>query len=141
MPPQNTPNQTPEIPQPSSEETETTIPASENKPESAPEPISSELPRTENFQDQSTIAQPSQPVDSAIEPEPAETVEVPAETETAYQEEVERKGDISEAWVDATKTIIEKDEDKPYEEEEDAEKLNIDYQQKTFGKKITKEDD
>lgn len=138
MPPQNTPNQMPEMAIPEkNQESESTTTNVEQSPEIAPLPISPEIPKTETFSDQQTVSQPITPVPTPT-PEP-EIIEATPELEAAEQNEVDKSVDIDKNWVDAIDNIVEKDKDKPYEEEEDAEKLNINYQQKAFGKQISKE--
>ncbi len=137
MPPQNTPIPSPEIPTSDQKTGETVKIPLEIKPEASPAPISPEAPRTETYQDQATTTQPIHP-DPAPIVEPVDIKPTP-ELEAEEQKEADKSVDIDKAWVEAADNIIEKDKDKPYEEEEDSEKLNINYQKKAFGKDIAKD--
>jgi hypothetical protein len=133
MPPQTTPNITPENPALSQNPSEVVAPVPEAQPEVAPQPVSPEAPTAEVFTDQAQTQTPPTPA-PAVPAVPV--VETPEEVVIEEQKEVEKPGEINDAWVHAAEAVIEKDKNKPYEEEEDAEKLNVDYQQKAFGKAI-----
>lgn len=111
------------------------VPAVESVPE---KPVMSETPRTEQFADQQTQT-PQQPVQApASKPQ-----DVPvSEPQSPNLEEQEAEATVSgsdKQWVAAVDTVIEKDKDKPFEEEEDSEKLQVDYLKKRFGKEIQKD--
>jgi hypothetical protein len=136
MPLQTTPDTTPESVNPLVNTPEVAPEGQIAQPEIAPLPITPEAPQAEVLVDQPSVMAPqTPPLPVAVEPVQTvpETTEVIAEEE---QEEVDKPGEINDAWVHAATAVIEKDKDKPYEEEEDAEKLNVDYQQKAFGKEI-----
>jgi len=142
MPIQNQPLPSPEV---NPEETQNQI-TPEVTPASAPEqvpeqPISKEVPQAEQFQDQQTSI-PRQPVQPQSQPQPQqdEPVSSPQTPNLEEQEAGETVSGSDKQWVAAVDTTIEKDKDKPFEEEEDSEKLQVDYLSKRFGKKIDKEE-
>ena len=139
MPPQNQSdhNVIPESQVPGTPEEKPVASVSPEKAaEKAPQPISPEAPKVEQFSDQaSAISVP--PAAPPAQPQVPVRPVVPSP-----DEEEKEAGDVPEmdkSWVSAVDTVIEKDKDKPYEEEEDSEKLQVDYLQKRFGKKVDKE--
>lgn len=95
-------------------------------------PVVSEAPKEpakETFGDQ--------PVTNTLVQEPSQ-----AATPTPIPQPQNDESEVSEmdnAWVGAVEHVIENNENKPYEEEEEAEKLQIKYLFKKFGKLLKKD--
>lgn len=144
MPPQNqpTPNQTPETPEGAglSNNPEKQIIPPGVGAETAPKPTTPETPATEIMRDQGAPA-PVQntPNEPPVTAPAAGTVTPPIPPVTEDDEAASGVEEMDKSWVKTVDTVIENDKDKPYEEEEDSEKLQIDYLSKRFGKKIDKE--
>lgn len=111
----------------------------EKKPESVPVPLTPEKPVSEKFTDQTTQAPVSPaPITPPVLDEPVKTT--PAQVPVSEDDEAAAGvSEMDKAWVQAVDSVVENDKDKPYEEEEDSEKLQIDYLAKRFSKKIDKE--
>jgi hypothetical protein len=88
-------------------------------------------PTKETFQDQSAppVVEPTI-VQAPTEPPKKEERTVPPTEKDDQKDTTE----IDSKWVDAVEQVIEKTEGKPYEEEEEAETLQIKYLFKRFGK-------
>lgn len=143
MPPQSqpTPNQTPEMPEKaglSSNSSEKTV-LSEGTLEVVPAPVNPEKPVAEKFSDQGTpLPVQNVPTEPVTVPTTG-TVTPPPSPLTEDDEAASGIEEMDKSWVKTVDTVIENDKDKPYEEEEDSEKLQVDYLSKRFGKKIDKE--
>lgn len=112
--------------------------AAEVKPEVAPE-VAPERP-TENFNDQAIQAIPIAPV-APTQQEPVQVNLGQPDPIQDVLDDSQESVEIDERWVEAVDTIIENDKGKPYEEEEDSEKLQINYLAQRFGRKIEKDKD
>lgn len=125
---------------------------SEQAPEAAPAPVSPEKPASteiksggsaaETFSDQPSAA-PAQPVQTPQDqPEPSASAQPvpPSNLPVSEDQEAEDVSELDKSWVQAVEKTIEKDKDKPYEEEEDSEQLQTKYLKKRFGKDIPKEE-
>lgn len=111
---------------------------SETTPEVAPMPASPEKPSAETFADQApavVLVTPQTPVDPPVQAVAADPTEPVVEVDDTNPTE-----NLDKKWVDAVETVIQKNEELPYEEEEAAEKLNIDYLWKRFKRKIGKDE-
>jgi len=143
MPPQNPPDQNIEGQGPEEQEGPKQPEAQPvQSPEAAPAPISPENPASETFSDQQTVT-PTQPVKQpqARPTPPQNQPSVPAKPVDA-DKEVEKTVEPSDkTWVLAVDSVIEKDEGKPFEEEEDSEDLQIKYQKKKYGRDLKKSKD
>jgi hypothetical protein len=139
MPIPNQPNPTPEVPIQKPEQVpQVNVEQIQSAPEKNPQPISPEKPASETFSDQAAIAVSQTPLPapaSAPNPDPP----TPTPNPVSEEEDASDVKDIDKAWVNAAHGIIEKDKDKPYEEEEDSENLQIQYLDKRFGKKVQKD--
>lgn len=141
MPPQNTPNPNtvPNNPENQGQKSmpEKAMPPQnpENAPETAPAPKAPEKPAGETFQDQMSTPVPVQTQTNA----PSVPQSPTDDTQAPVKDDASEVSENDKTWVNAVETTIENDKDKPYEEEEDSEKLQINYLNKRFGKKINKE--
>lgn len=145
MPPQNQPNENIEGSQSESKEKQgANQPEAQPvlKPETAPEPVSKEKPASETFSDQQTVA-PGQPAQAPqAQPEPPQNQSPLSLKPIDADKEVEKTIEPTDkAWVLAVDNVIEKDESKPFEEEEDSEDLQIKYLKKKYGKDLKKSKD
>lgn len=153
MPPQNQPDQNIEEQQPAEKQVSKqpeTQPV--QTPEAAPAPVAPEKPAStenesgrpasETFSDQQTVA-PSQPVQvPQVQPQPPQNQPPAPVRPIDPDEEVENTVEPSDkVWVMAVDNVIEKDEGKPFEEEEDSEDLQIKYLKKRYGKDLKKNKD
>lgn len=137
MPPQNQPNQNNLESQPSvSEQQDLRSGNLSQSPENMPpQPVSGEIPKTEVFTDQQTNV-PAQNHPQASQEPPSAVPTQPPSDDLEEKEAEEGVPDTDKKWVDAVENVIQKDQGKPYEKEEDAEKLQVDYLNQKYGKKI-----
>lgn len=106
--------------------------AVESAPEVKPEvaPAAKEASK-ETFADQATAA--------PIPVQDATVAQVPTVSQLPVTDN-DQIEELDEAWVEAAEAIEEKDKDKPFEEEEDAEALNEKYLAQRFGKILSKDE-
>lgn len=128
MPPINEQGKAPEAAIPKAETTPAVTPEAAPKSELPAEPVK------EVFQDQPASTPPVILPDPVAEPDLPKEPTPPKEAPDADEKDT---GKMDEQWVEAVDQVIEKTENKPYEEEEEAESLQVKYLFKRF-KKILK---
>lgn len=110
----------------------------EAQTEAEPQPKTPEISAHEKFSDQQSQA-PIQNVPKESNTAPPVQA-LPGNLPVTEDEEADSDVPaLDENWVEAVDTVIENDKDKPYEEDEDSEKLQVDYLAKRFGKRLDKE--
>lgn len=110
----------------------------QNTPEVAA-PQSAEKRVTEQFNDQQSQLQ--QQIAQAPQNVPAQDDQVTSQPASDPQQEDVKVPEMDGAWVTAADAVIEKDKNLPYEEEEDAEDLQVKYLKQRFGKEIKKNEE
>lgn len=137
MPPiQNQPIKSPELnPIEDQKQTSPEVIPVQTKEQVPEKPVSKEAPKTETFSDAQTKA----PAQKKAQPAGGKQSGISLPDGLEEKEAEEKLSKIDSQWVAAVDTVIEKDKEKPYEEEEDSEKLQIDYLFKRFGKRVAKE--
>lgn len=115
------------------------------EPQSQPEKAGETLTPKETLKEKGKISStpspaPFVPPALPVQPPSSQIPPSPVKSKPVFPPIEEEKEIIEKEWVKKAEKIIEEEKEKPYEEEEKQENLQVEYLEKRFGKKLKKKE-